>query len=136
MSPVNVICIKWGDLYESHYVNKLRSMVRRNLTLQHRFVCLTDDPSGVEEDIETLPIPDIFLDPEKPISGWRKISVCSPKLGDLSGRTLFLDLDVAIIDNIDCFFTDSDKFTIIFINNIFPHIGVVPSFTHDTKKQL
>ena len=113
MKQVNVICIKWGDLYSSDYVNKLYAMVERNITRDHRFVCLTDDTSGLKSEIETIPIPDIFLDPNKPISGWRKISMCSPEIGDLKGTTLFLDLDVVVIDNIDCFFDHSDKFTII-----------------------
>jgi len=60
MKQVNVICIKWGDLYSSDYVNKLYAMVERNITRDHRFVCLTDDTTGLKSEIETTPIPEIF----------------------------------------------------------------------------
>jgi hypothetical protein len=110
---VNVICIKWGTRYGADYVNKLYHMVRRNITRDFRFVCLTDDSSGVEPTVEILPIPDLFVPAKKAVSPWRKLVLFSPKLGDLSGKTLFLDLDVAIVDNIDAFFDFSEKFTII-----------------------
>ncbi len=38
-----VLCMKWGRRYGSNYVNTLYSMVQRNLTVPHRFICLTDD---------------------------------------------------------------------------------------------
>ena len=43
-----VACLKWGTRYSADYVNNLRAMVARNLTVAHRFLCITDDPSGVE----------------------------------------------------------------------------------------
>lgn len=113
MKTVNVICIKWGDRYPAHYVNKLHSMVKKNLTLKHRFVCLTEESEGLDSKIEVIPIPDIYVRPDRRNSPWRKISMCARKLGDLSGKTLFLDLDLIIVDNIDCFFTYSDTFSII-----------------------
>lgn len=110
---VNVICIKWGNRYGPHYVNRLHAMVRRNLSLEHRFVCLTDDGHGLAPGIEVLPIPEIHVPPEKAVSPWRKLALFAPTIGDLSGKTLYLDLDVVILDSIDCFFTHSEKFTII-----------------------
>lgn len=110
---VNVICIKWGTRYGPEYVNRLYHMVNRNLSLPFRFVCLTDDISGLEAGIETLPIPKIYVPPEKAVSPWRKLALFAPKLGDLSGRSLYLDLDVVIVDGIDELFSYSNKFTII-----------------------
>jgi len=113
MEQVNVICIKWGDRYGAHYVNKLHAMVKNNLTLQHRFVCLTEDGAGLNEGVEIMAIPDIYIRPERRNSPWRKISMCASEIGDLKGKTLFLDLDLIIIDNIDCFFDYNEKFSII-----------------------
>jgi len=110
---VNVICIKWGDLYGPEFVNKLYSMVKRNITREFRFVCITDDVNGIDASIETLPIPEICMPADRPRSGWKKLAVFSEQLGDLSGKTLFLDLDVVIVDNIDALFDYSEKFTII-----------------------
>lgn len=110
---VNVICIKWGDLYGPEFVNKLYSMVKRNITREFRFVCITDDTKGIDAVIETLVIPEICMPVGKPTTGWKKLTVFSEQLGDLSGKTLFLDLDVVIVDNIDALFDYSEKFTII-----------------------
>ena len=49
----NVVCIKWGSKYSAEYVNKLHSMLERNLSLHHRFISLTDDSTGLNSDIET-----------------------------------------------------------------------------------
>ena len=48
----NVICIKWGNKFGADYVNRLYKMVEKNLTLEHRFVCFTDDSKGIVEGVE------------------------------------------------------------------------------------
>lgn len=114
MKPVNVVCMKWGTAYGADYVNKLYSMVKRNLTLPFRFVCFTDDTKGVVKGVECFPLPRIHVPAKNDVSPWRKLSMFSKKLADLSGRALFLDLDIVIVDNIDCFFSYSkDDFCII-----------------------
>jgi len=50
---VNVVCLKWGIKYDREYVNRLYSMVERNLTIPHRFICVTDDPRELNPAIET-----------------------------------------------------------------------------------
>ena len=109
----NVICMKWGTAYGPEYVNILAAMVKRHLTLPHRFVCFTDETTGINPGIETRPIPEIPLGSAPVFSGWRKLSSLSPKLG-LEGTVLFLDLDLVIMDNIDGFFTyEPGEFCII-----------------------
>lgn len=113
VQKVNVICMKWGTKYGADYVNKLHSMVSRNLTIPHRFVCFTDDDSGFNDGIESFPLPEIYVPEKNQISPWRKLSLLGEKLGDLEGQTLFLDLDIVIMDNIDCFFAYPGEFCII-----------------------
>ena len=113
MTNVNVICMKWGNRYDPKYVNILKRMVTRHLSLPHRFVCLTDDSKGVDKDIETLPIPSLGLPDDIPERGWNKLVTFRQNVGDLQGPTLFLDLDVAILDNIDCFFEHPGDYCII-----------------------
>lgn len=109
----NVICIKWGTKYGPHYVNRLYAMVERNLSKPFRFACLTDDSRGIRSEVEVLPIPPISVPPQHNVSPWRKLALFDPTLGDLSGKALFLDLDVIIVDRIDDFFDYTDKFCII-----------------------
>ena len=47
----NVLCIKWGNKFPADYVNKLYRMVERHLSLPHRFVCLTDNTTGLNSEI-------------------------------------------------------------------------------------
>jgi hypothetical protein len=119
MQSVNVLCIKWGTKYGPEYVNKLRSMVARNLSRPHRFVCLTDDRAGIEPDIEVHDLPGIGIpefDQRKAWTkghGWLKVTSFANPLYDLTGLTLFIDLDVVIVDNIDCFFEQEGEFLVI-----------------------
>jgi len=116
---VNVICIKWGTKYGPDYVNKLRNMVQRHLQRPHRFVCFTDDTAGIDPNIETKPIPMVGFsefDERKPWTfghGWLKLTSFAPTLYDLQGRTLFLDLDIVVLDSLDPFFDAQADFTVI-----------------------
>ena len=58
---ITVACVKWGRWCEPHtaaYVNRLAAGVRRHLPRPHRFVCFTDDPTGLSDSIETRPLPE------------------------------------------------------------------------------
>ena len=109
----NVVCMKWGQLYGPDYVNKLYRGVARHLTTAFRFVCFTDDPSGVEPPVECLPLPPIDLPRGYEHSAFRKISLFADRLADLRGPTLVLDLDVVIVGDMGCFFALDAPFCII-----------------------
>lgn len=110
---VNILCMKWGTRYNSQDVNILYSMVERNITLPFRFVCFTDNRQGIRPEVECFDIPEIIIPEDKKISPWKKLVLFKKELYDLKGKALFLDLDLVIMDNIDCFFSYSDKFAII-----------------------
>lgn len=110
----NILCMKWGKRYSHEYVNKLYSMVKRNLDRSFRFVCLTDDVTAIDPAIECLALPDIFIPSKYQGFPWRKLSIFTPDLASLQGPVLFLDLDIVITDDISCFFDYAiDKFCII-----------------------
>ena len=92
---VNVICMKWGSMYGPEYVNHLRAGVARHLRRPHRFVCFTDDGSGLDAGVEVMPLPELGLPGGQRDLRWRKLAVFGERLGDLTGTTLFLDLDWA-----------------------------------------
>lgn len=119
MQPVNVICIKWGNKYGSDYVNKLHSMVTRHLSRPFRFVCFTDDATGIDSKVEVKDIPMTGFkdfDERKPWTfghGWLKLTCFAQPLYDLEGPTLFLDLDIVIVDSLDEFFEPEAEFMVI-----------------------
>jgi len=52
---ITVACVKQGAKYPPQYVLVLRDMVARRLRSSHRFVCLTDDRTGLDDGIESMP---------------------------------------------------------------------------------
>lgn len=105
-----VVCLKWGDKYGPEYVNNLHQHVEENLTLPHRFVCITDDPSGLADGIEALPL----LSDDETIKGWwQKLAFFKKEIHDIKGRVLYIDLDVLITNNIDCFFEEEGGYIVI-----------------------
>lgn len=95
LSDITVLCVRFGNKYNIEYVEKLRNMVSRNLTIKYEFVCLTDDPT---------PIKNVRLIVQKNAGysrgWWHKLHMFDPYLPIL-GRILYFDLDVVICNNID-----------------------------------
>jgi hypothetical protein len=83
-------------------------MTNRHLSEPHNFICITDDPTGIVDGVIIKPI--TMANTE---GWWHKLSFFSDPLYDLSGPVLTLDLDVVIVDNIDCFFDYPGEFCII-----------------------
>jgi hypothetical protein len=116
---VNVICMKWGTMYGAAYVNHLRAGVARHLRQPHRFVCFTDDAGGLDPSIEAMPLPSLGLPTGHNDRRWQKLAVFAPQLADLRGTTLFLDLDLVVIDDLAPFFTEPGAFRIIRDDDLF-----------------
>jgi hypothetical protein len=89
---VSVVCVFWGDKFSLDYVYNLKSMVERNTTVEHEFVCFTDrdDIPGVKT--------------KKLVNGlkgwWNKLQIFDRR-HNLNERVVFFDLDTVIVNNID-----------------------------------
>jgi hypothetical protein len=95
--------------YTAEHVNIWAAMLRRNITVPHRLVCVTDIPEGINDCVEVVPLPwfprvDNPHWPEhlgKP-QCYRRLDMYRKGAEDTYGkRTLMLDLDVVIAQNID-----------------------------------
>lgn len=113
--------MKWGDAYGDEYVVKLRNMVARHLARPYRFVCLTDAGERLPRDIETLPLPPCPVVPGREREAWRKLSLFGSPLGDLEGTTLFLDLDLVVVEALDPLFDFAPGRFCIIHNWTHPH---------------
>ena len=104
--PETVVCWKWAPKpgYRSTFppetVNTLRAMVSRHFPHPHRFVCVTDDPTGI--DCETLPLWEDFAHLPSPHGGnnpscYRRLRMFHPDAAQWFGeRFVSLDLDCVI----------------------------------------
>lgn len=99
---LTVCCVNWGKKYHPRYVLILEAMVKRNLSIPHKFVCFTDKPFNYS--CETRPLPGLE-------GWWNKVYLF--KKGLFEGKVLFLDLDVVITGNLDELVNYSDEFTSI-----------------------
>ena len=81
--------MKWGTLYSAEYVNKLYSMVKRNLSYDFKMVCFTDDESGIRKEVQCFPIPEINLPGDLPERMWKKLTTLKKDLYGLQGTALF-----------------------------------------------
>jgi len=88
---ITVACVFWGDKFSEDYVYNLKSMIERNTTVPHKFVCFSDREL---EGIRTV----------KLITGyegwWNKMQLFNTDFR-LSNRVVYFDLDTLIVDNID-----------------------------------
>jgi len=94
-NPSNILCVRFGNKYSIAYVEKLRNMIERNITVPYKLYCLMDDPT---------PINGVQLIIQKNAGyakgWWHKVHMFDPSL-PLSGRILYVDLDVVICNSIN-----------------------------------
>lgn len=99
---IRVVFWKWkgerGDEYTAERVNIAARAVSANLRLAHRFVCVTDDPQGLDPQMEVIAMPPL---PDAPLrngfSSWVKLRMFDADFVRLiGGRILVLDIDMAV----------------------------------------
>lgn len=109
MERLTVACWKWTPVpgYRSSFdaatVNTLRAMVARHYRRPHDFVCLTDDPGGIDGDVRIIPIWDDYKELPGPhgVNCYRRLRAFSAEAADLIGpRFVSLDLDVVLTGDV------------------------------------
>lgn len=93
--PIIILCVKFGTKYGTDYVEKLRNMVSRHITVPYEFVCLTDDNNPISGVRSIIQRPSGYSK-----LWWHKVHMFDPSL-PLQGRILYMDLDVVIHNNLD-----------------------------------
>jgi hypothetical protein len=103
---LNVLCLKYGTKYSADYVNKLYNMTQRHLTVPHRFVCFTENSTGLNPNIEIRSLPH-----DSSIKGWWwKTFLFKADHFAKGDVNLFFDLDIVIVNNIDKLVTHPGTF--------------------------
>jgi len=120
---MNFACVYYGDKYQIEYVEKLYNMVQRNTTLEHKFICFTDNT--VIHRRKEFKNTNIEFKPFKrhDFNGWfNKLQLFSPD-SKLEGNTLYMDLDVVIMKNINAMFTIGKDHNFVGMNDFNPTTG-------------
>ena len=88
---ITVACVFWGDKFSDDYVYNLKSMVERNTTVPHQFVCFSDRELEGITTVKLIPGYEGW---------WNKMQMFNTDF-KLGNRVVYLDLDTLIVDNID-----------------------------------
>lgn len=109
---ISVVTFKWRPKpgYRSHFmpghVNVMRNMVERHYKRPHRFICITDDATGLDPRIEVIPLWNDHAEVPNPTwpdgpSCYRRLKLWSREMHALLGpRFVCLDLDAVIVDDV------------------------------------
>jgi hypothetical protein len=96
-------------------------MVQRNSTVPHKFICFTDNTS-IRRILKSKNI-EFRQFARHDFEGWfHKMQLFSPD-SNLEGPTLYMDLDVVITKNIDCFFKYGEDKNFVGMNDFNPSSG-------------
>lgn len=125
MEPVTFIAFKWRppqgyrSTFGPKHVDVLRRMIRRHYHGPHRFMLITDDHRGLEEeDIECRQIWDYLAKVPNPSgrgnpSCYRRLAMFASNVGEWAGeRFCVLDLDMVITGDITPLFAGGEDFKI------------------------
>jgi hypothetical protein len=124
VSELTVLCWLWHQpagraQYTGAHVNIWADMVRRNLSLPHRLMCVTDTPAGIDPSITIISAPTDFAGvrvpswPEARPQCLRRLAMFSPGAGKMFGaRFVCMDLDCVIAGPLDPLFDRGDDLVI------------------------
>lgn len=112
---ISVVTFKWATpgyraKFTSEHVNTLRRMVLRHYQAPHRFICITDDPAGLDGGIEVVPLWDHHASVPNPTGGgrpscYRRLKLFDPAMAEVIGdRFVMLDLDCVICGDLSPLF--------------------------------
>jgi hypothetical protein len=124
MAVESVVVWKWKkegyrSKFTGHHVNVMRNMVARHYRHPHRFICITDDPEGIDEGIEIVPLWNDLKDVPNPTwpsvgpSCYRRLKAFSKEFEDIAGkRFVSIDLDVVITRDLSPLWNRPEDFVI------------------------
>ena len=130
---LTVTTFKWSaygyrSVYTAKHVNRLAAMFRRYLAIKHEFVCVTDDPVGLDAEIRPVEIwSDHALVPNphggREPSCYRRLKLFDKSCAELIGeRILQCDLDTVLTGDVTPLF-DRPEDTVL-LGTKHPHIPV------------
>lgn len=118
---MKIVCFKWNHTggyklpslnvigqYTAEHVNRLYRAVQRHTTVEHEFICITDDPEGVE--CRTIPL----WDKCRELGGcYNRLYVFSKDMKELIGdRFMCIDLDCVVTGSLDTLLSRDEDFII------------------------
>jgi hypothetical protein len=120
----SVVVWKWAkpgyrSTFTAEHVNTMRRMVARHYPDPHRFICITDDPAGIDPEVETVDLWSEHGDLENPTwpklgpSCYRRLRAFAPEFEEIAGRKFVcIDLDCVITGDLRPLWNRPEDFVI------------------------
>ena len=116
--PLQIVTFFWDDPNAKHrsnysfttdHVNKLQKAFKKHLHIPHEFVCITDNPNGIDSsNIRILPLWNDFRDLGRCFT---RLKIYSEEMGKLIGpRFAQIDLDVVVVNDVTPIFSRTEEF--------------------------
>lgn len=150
VEPITVVTYKWRprtsyrSKFSAEHVNTLARMIARHYPHPHRFVCVTDDPTGLDAGIIAVPLwPDHaeLRNPSAPETGpscYRRLRMFAKDADEWLGkRIVAMDLDCVIVGDLTPLFHRVEPFVIwADTNPKTPYNGSLMLFTAGAVSEL
>ena len=96
---MNILTLKVDTKYSADYVNRLYQGIKRNTSVDFKFYCYTEDPTGLLPNILVVPLEN----PKALKLQWHKLNFHQAKFANIpiGEKCLILDIDWIVINNID-----------------------------------
>jgi hypothetical protein len=120
---LSVVCWKWRSpgfrsTYTAEHVHLLRDMVRRHYQAPHRFICITDDATGLDPDVEVVSLWEDFREIPSPHGGghpscYVRLKAFAPEMVSVLGeRFVSVDLDCVVTGDLTELWNRDEDFVI------------------------
>lgn len=115
----------YRSTYTGAHVNALRRMIARHYAKPHRFICVTNEPHGIEPGIAIVPAWNDFHDVQSPhgrhaAACYRRLRMWHEDIGERFGeRFASLDLDLVAVDDVTPIF-DRPEPLLLYRDPFFP----------------
>lgn len=96
--------------YSARHVNIAVDSIDRHLKLPHEFVCVTDDPEGIDGGVRIVPMWDDLAEYGR---CYRRLKLFAPEMAEIIGPWMAsIDLDTVIVGPLDELFNRPEDFVI------------------------
>ncbi|KAF0675995.1 hypothetical protein [Profundibacterium mesophilum] len=100
---IQIVMVKWGSKYSANYVNGIAAETRVRTQAATRFICYTDDGTGIAPGVEVRPFPEFGI-PLKALTGRNgslpKMSMFMRGQLEEGVPTIYIDLDTSILGDV------------------------------------
>lgn len=111
---------RYRSKFTGEHVNVLASMIHRHYQKSHRFSCITDDPTGIDQNkVRVIPLWNDHANLQSAYghrnpSCYRRLKLFSPEMETIIGpRFVCTDLDIVLTDDCIPLFDRPEDFVII-----------------------